>query len=129
MLPADLAHTISRLTANNLLLRHPALLLIHVGLKYGPWRLASEQSAAEVGLTGQESDPCLGPDLLLRLLRATVCRMHKQVLSAWGPAVSFHSGGILWMKHLHIVEKTTASQGSLEMGSAGKGVSVALCLR
>ena len=102
---------------------HPTLLLVHVGLMFGPWRDALDEAACEEGLTGQDDEPFLNRQLLLRVLRACACKMHGRSLSAWGPNVArgsaFHSGGIVWMKHLRIVEKSESGDHSLEMGSAG----------
>jgi len=78
----------------------------------------------EAGLGRGDDEPLLDHRLLLRVLRACACKMSGRSLDAWGPNVArgsaFHSGGVLWLKHLRIVEKTASPDRSLEMGAAGR---------
>jgi len=127
LLPADMQDTHAALAAGPLLWQHAALLLVHIGLKYGPWRRALEEATREAGLTGEGGgEPRLDRRLLLHVLRACACKMHGRGLQAWGPNVArgaaFHSGGIMWLKHLHIVEKAPSADQALEMGAAGASI-------
>lgn len=125
LVPEDLKDTESSLPSNGgLLWCHTALLIAFVGLKFGPWRSALVAAALEHGLAGNGDGPCLTWRLLRTILRVTCCRMHQVAIGAWssntGRASMHHTGGILWMKHLGIVERDPQASGrSLVVGAVG----------
>lgn len=126
LVPEDLKDTERALQENSVLRTHTTLLLCYIGLKYGPWRQALLASAGEVGLHGDvdRDEPRLTSQLLARILRATALRMDRVSLRAWGCNVghgaTHHSGGALWLKHLHILKKVPVEgEPAISVGTTG----------
>jgi hypothetical protein len=125
LVPHDLRHTAQSLASSQLLAEHGSLLVVFVGLKYAVWRDALVAAAAEAGLSGKVDDPHVTPTLLLQILRATVCRMDGVAIpQLWsrnvGRGNSHHSGGIVWLRHLMVVQKVCGGSGcTLKIGAGG----------
>lgn len=113
-------------TAPNLFRRYTALHICYIGLKYGPWRQALLSAMAESGFheaSDPGTEPVLTRALLRQILRTTCCFMHDVRLAAWannvGRNTTFRSGGVVFMKTLHIVARSPTDPRALHVGDAG----------
>jgi len=72
-------------------------------------------------------DVAMSADQLLQVLRTTACRMDgvaipKQWLANVGRGNAHHSGGVMWLRHLGVVEKEADQTrgGLLRLGIGGR---------
>ncbi len=127
-LPADLASAVQqRRQAGSLFDEEPALELLSVQGKYGPWKTAlhiawcqtsgrrmSRQRTSKQGVSSRVA-------LLFRALSHT-CRLmanldYKVWVDHWGRGVTHHSGFIPMLLRLQVIRKSTAKGGgSLRLG-------------